>query len=343
MDSNVDPDAVGNFSTTICTKPPSQQFMRTASRIALHWMREDISQESHSLGPGSTQLHQDFFVLNACQVFVKLKAPATLNNAGWLFLSPQRKREIIGSIPVTVPYGAHTAPYNFDVYDRHGFDGTAKARAVEILYLIIAKKEMGIIVSELAAAVGRLAHEKCTLQRHMELMIEGQLVLRVGVVAARYVAMQHALAWVVQSFKLSRNGREKLEPFSRPKQQKLDQVIDAAAPHIDAAEPVIDAAEPVIDAAAPDIDAAEPVIDAAAPDIDAAEPVVDADDGSAVPDTSTENETVEGTRKRRKITTANTQQIAKTVDSLGEKYEVHFCWFHFYFDSGVRQVSQKKA
>ena len=203
---------------------PSQQFMRTASRIALHWMREDISQESHSLGPGSSQLHQDFFVLNACQVSMKLKPPEATMDKGWLFLSPERKQEIIRSIPVTISPSVHNSPPNFEIYDRNGHDEPTKRKAAEILELISAKKEMGIIVSDLAVTAGRLQDTACTLERHMQLLVEDQLVLRVGVVAPRYVAMQHALPWVVQSFKLSRNGREKLEPFNTAKQQKLDQI-----------------------------------------------------------------------------------------------------------------------
>lgn len=143
---------------------------------------------------------------------------------GWLFLSPERKQEIIRSIPVTISPSVHNSPPNFEIYDRNGHDEPTKRKAAEILELISAKKEMGIIVSDLAVTAGRLQDTACTLERHMQLLVEDQLVLRVGVVAPRYVAMQHALPWVVQSFKLSRNGREKLEPFNRAKQQKLDQI-----------------------------------------------------------------------------------------------------------------------
>ena len=223
-------DSTSNLSSsTVSTKVPSQQFMRTASRIALHWMREDVSQESHSPGPDSSQLHQDFFVLNACQVFMKLKPPATMDR-GWLFLSPEQKQEIVRSIPVTFPQGAQNAAYSFDIYDRYGYGEPTKRKAAEILDIINAKKEMGIIVSDLPDVVGRLIDEPCTLERHMQLLTEGQLIFRVGVVAARYVAMQYCLAWVVQTFKLSRNGREKLEPFNRAKQQKLDQLSADSQP-----------------------------------------------------------------------------------------------------------------
>lgn len=276
----LDHDETGSTSINNTSRVQSQQLMRTASRIALHMMREDASQDSQI---PSTQLQQDFFVLNACKVFVKFESPMAMEK-GWLFVSSERRQEIIDSIPATIPFNAQNTAPSFELYDKNGFGEDVKKKALDILEVISSKREMGIIVSDLPAAVGRLENERCTLQRHIELLAQSQLIVRVGLVAARYVAMQHTLPWVVQSFKLLRNGKEKLEPFNRPKQLKLDETVaqQENAEAVESIEPVGEATVKV-------------------PEVVHA-PVA------------------EGTRRKRKINSvSNTQQIAKTIDSLGEE------------------------
>ena len=62
--------------------------------------------------------------------------------------------------------------------------------------------------------------------------------LRVGLLTARLVTMEFAHPWVVQSFKLLRHGREKLEPFNRSIDRSRKEAAAAAeAPAESAEEP----------------------------------------------------------------------------------------------------------
>jgi hypothetical protein len=99
-----------------------------------------------------------------------------------------------------------------NLYDQNGLNEEDKAEALRIIQLIEKKEEMGIFVSDLPYEVGIL-QSSCSLERHMNLLTESKLVLRVGVVAARFVSFEHINPWLVQSFRLTREGKEKLEPF----------------------------------------------------------------------------------------------------------------------------------
>jgi len=94
-------------------------------------------------------------------------------------------------------------------------------------------------VSELPSTIGRMEDEACPLERHMELLVESRAVLRVGLLTARLVTIEFAHPWVVQSFKLLRQGREKLEPFNR----SIDKSRKEAAAAVEA--PAESAEEPV--------------------------------------------------------------------------------------------------
>lgn len=206
----------------------SQLIMRTASRIGLHMLREDMTQEvqtttSHT----SPHIQQEHFVINSCKVFMDIELPESLSE-GWIFISPVRRQEIINSISTTIPFpdAVHDKAY-LDFYDQHGFNDNVKLDAARIVQLIINKKEMGIVASELPFIVGKLNDLSCSLEQHTALLTESQVVLKVGVVAQRYVSIQHIDPWVVKSFRLLRSGKEKLEPFNsanfiETKQQEED-------------------------------------------------------------------------------------------------------------------------
>ena len=72
----------------------------------------------------------------------------------------------------------------------------------------------------------------------MELLLESKAVLRVGLLTARLVTMEFAHPWVVQSFKLLRQGRDKLEPLNRSIDKSPKEAAAAAeAPAESAEEP----------------------------------------------------------------------------------------------------------
>ena len=73
---------------------------------------------------------------------------------------------------------------------------------------------MGIIVSELPHIVGDLDDPSFTLEKHMSLLTESQVVQIVGVVAQRFVSIYHIDPWVIKSFRLMRSGKDKLDPFN---------------------------------------------------------------------------------------------------------------------------------
>ena len=189
-----------------------QLIIRTVSRISLHMLREDLSRDGKSFtGVAAPHIQQEHFVINSCKVSVDVESN---DNKDWFFLSPQCKQEILDSIPIVIPRSdlpSHAECWK--LYDLNDLDDGAKAEAARILQLIDSKAEMGILVSDLPQTVGELK-SSCTLERHMNLLTESKIVLRVGVVAARLVSFDHAHPWLVHSFRLSRKGKEKLDPFN---------------------------------------------------------------------------------------------------------------------------------
>ena len=193
------------FTSQICNnffKHPTQS--RCASRIGLHMLREDTSALANSSNP---QIPQEHFVINSCQTFIDLPYSVDLLENG-LLISPQRRQEILDSIPTTITMEAVQAGSKLweRVYDELKLGEEVKDDASRIVELIALKKEMGIIASELPQAIGQL-------ERHINLLVKSQTLVRVGVVAVRFVCIQHSTPWVVQSFRLLRSGKEKLEPF----------------------------------------------------------------------------------------------------------------------------------
>lgn len=211
-----DPSASG------AERQSKQLIVRTVSRISLHMLREDLSRDGKSFtGTATPHIQQEHFVINSCKVSVDVD---TKDNQNWFFLSPQCKQEILDSIPVVIPCSELPSQAEcWELYDLNGLDGSAKAEAVRILQLIDSKKEMGILVSDLPQEVGEL-QSSCTLERHMNLLIESKIVLRVGVVAARLVSFDHVYPWLVQSFRLSRKGKEKLDPLNAVFSERQEEV-----------------------------------------------------------------------------------------------------------------------
>lgn len=201
------------FTSQICNnffKHPTQS--RCASRIGLHMLREDTSALANSSNP---QIPQEHFVINSCQTFIDLPYSVDLLENG-LLISPQRRQEILDSIPTTITMEAVQAGSKLweRVYDELKLGEEVKDDASRIVELIALKKEMGIIASELPQAIGQLKYPlSCSLERHINLLVKSQTLVRVGVVAVRFVCIQHSTPWVVQSFRLLRSGKEKLEPF----------------------------------------------------------------------------------------------------------------------------------
>ena len=270
----------------------SQLIMRTASRIGLHMLREDITtQDPPATGQSMPHIQQEHFVINSCKVFVDLSLPETASE-GWLFISPKFKQEIIDSIPTTVPFPCTFVDKSYlELYDRLNCSETAKNDAARIVQLIANKKEMGIVASELPQVVGLLNDQSCALEKHISLLIESQTVLRVGVVAQRYVYVQHIDPWVVKSFRLLRSGKDKLEPFNSATMGKTNDDESQQQSHL----------EQETSLAVEEVQMGETV--------------------SVVSDLVSEsvNEAATGRRKRKVITYPQSSKKSRTVDSLGTK------------------------
>ena len=140
-----------------------------------------------------TRSVEEPFVLRPCQVLLDIQSPestsapsASSSPVSTVFVSPE------------IPSLAHC----WSLYDRNGLKKKAKAAASKILELIQSKQEMGILASDLPVEVGKL-ESSCSLERHMSLLTESKLVLRVGVVAARYVSFYHINPWLVPSYRIT--------------------------------------------------------------------------------------------------------------------------------------------
>lgn len=205
--SNVSEAVTGTNSD----RTQNQLIMRTASRIGLHMLQEDPQSQSNQLTP---HIQQEHFVINSCKVYVDVSLPESASE-GWLFISPKKKQEILVSIPTTVPFANSLPDQAYEqLYERLNCSQSAQDDAATILQLITSKKEMGIIVSELPHTVGDLDDPSFTLEKHMSLLTESQVVQIVGVVAQRFVSIYHIDPWVIKSFRLMRSGKDKLDPFN---------------------------------------------------------------------------------------------------------------------------------
>lgn len=194
-------------------KNPAQYVTRSASRIGLHMLRED---GNPLMGCSMPQIPQEHFVINSCQVFIDLASREAMAD-GWLLVSPEKKQEVLESIPATIPLSSvhYTSKCWQDFYEEQGCSESIKADAARIMELISLKKEMGIITHDLPHVVaGQLSDSSCSLHRHIQMLMRSTALVRVGVVAARYVSAQYVVPWVVQSFRLLRSGKDKVEPFN---------------------------------------------------------------------------------------------------------------------------------
>ena len=175
------------------------------SRFSLHMLRDDLSQEDSSetadwCPQPKIKILQEHLVLNPCQVYVDVQSPETLEILSTN--SQAKKQEVIESVVVIPSEAPPSLAHCWALYDRKGLKKKAKAAASKILELIQSKQEMGILASDLPVEVGKL-ESSCSLERHMSLLTESKLVLRVGVVAARYVSFYHINPWLVPSYRIT--------------------------------------------------------------------------------------------------------------------------------------------
>lgn len=319
-----------SVSTSSMDRTQNQLIMRTASRIGLHMLREDMTQDSQLAGSSAPHIQQEHFVINSCKVFVDVILPESATE-GWLFISPKKRQEIIDSIPTTVPF-AHTLseqPY-LELYDRLELSESAKEDGTKILQLIANKKEMGIVVSELPHVVGSLSDPACSLEQHVSFLVDSRVVQKVGVVAQRFVAIQYIDPWVIKSFRLLRSGKEKLEPFNSA-HMLAKHNEDKSQPEADIEEGKMSATEgiSVEETSMVPAESKENLADSQQEnqmeeEMEACQPGESrAEETTAVvPDgivTESANEVVPGRRKRRLSTYHPSSKKSRTVDSLGTR------------------------
>lgn len=200
----------------------SQLIIRTASRIGLHMLREDIVHDAQNTAgmPAPNHIQQEHFVINSCKVFIGLDSKEPLER-GWLLLSPQQRQEILGSIQTSLPQEILKNPVPYlDFYGGPACSESVKTDAQNIFQKINSKREMGILVSDFPQAIGNLSCTTFTLEQHIQILLNCRAVIKVGVLASRYVVSQFITPWVIQSFRLLRSGKEKLVPFDANKVSK---------------------------------------------------------------------------------------------------------------------------
>ena len=200
----------------------SQLIIRTASRIGLHMLREDMVQDTQSSTgkPAPNHIQQEHFVINSCKVFIGLDSKEPLER-GWFLLSPQQRQEILGSIQTSLPQEILKNPVPYlNFYNQPECTEAVKADAQRIVQTIASKKEMGILINDLPQAIGNLSCASFTLEQHIKVLLDCKAIIKAGVLASRYVVSQFISPWVIQSFRLLRSGKEKLVPFEESKASK---------------------------------------------------------------------------------------------------------------------------
>lgn len=281
-----DQTSLDDASTSGSDRQHKQMIIRTVSRISLHLLRDDLTRDGKSItGAATPHFQQEHFVINSCKVLIDVKSK---DKEDLFLMSPQRRQEILESIPIVIPsLESPSKTECWNLYDQNGLDSTAKDEAFHILHLIDSKKELGVLVSDLPQLVGEL-QSSCSLEHHMNFLTGCRIVLRVGVVAARFVSFDHVHPWLTQSFRLTRKGKEKLEPYN-----PTDAVTTAVAGREEEFEEVAVSTQP------------EVVVNPVAPSLD---------------DTATP---LRRTRRRVQQVAPQSAKKPKTVDSLSSEYSFY--------------------
>jgi hypothetical protein len=220
----------------------SHQVAKSASRIALYMMREEIKDgPSNSAIEGmSVQHSHDFFVISSCKVSAFLKQLEAGGNAQPVkfgtFAAPpgyvdagsvETGTKILNSFGVNYDGMSNRSTEKLrrtclptDDFPniesvvkslRMSKAEASKARAVHAF--IVNSKESGVRAQDLRAmaTVKPTAISERDLERVLANFLEARLVLRVGVTYARFVAIEWASAWITHSHKMTRTKtKEKL-------------------------------------------------------------------------------------------------------------------------------------
>jgi len=240
----------------------SQQVAKSASRIALYMMREEIRDgrgqaDVGAAGPASLQHTHDFFVISSCRVDVGFKEAETAAASGGeetatLTLSGkkvpsrifpadvQKARDILARHGVDVYGRANNATtekgkthmqyqgkVTLDAFllNTRGLKRTEISNMKTVYAVVEAAKEMGVTSETLLATAEK---PQAIVESSLKKLLEAKVVLKTGVTLSRFVASSHASCWLLKSFKLKRVKHKETVPATEAGQAERSRVSASA-------------------------------------------------------------------------------------------------------------------
>ena len=165
------------------------------SRLSHHLLRQNPQGKLLSelnKNPKIQKNLEEKLIINSANVFVSAKSA---DGKDLHLLSAQLIKEVIESIPIVIPSEEPPSETKcWKLYDQNDLNKEVIKEAALILQLVRSTKEDGILISDLPIQVVQLK-SSCTLQRHLELLTKSKLILRVGVMDARFVSFDYMHPW----------------------------------------------------------------------------------------------------------------------------------------------------
>ena len=199
----------------------------TASRIALFMMRDELSKEN---APMTIQHSHDFFVISSCKVSAKMRESNQVSEEikfgnGSYFVPKDifpadldKMKRILNEYGVNLR-GLSDASSDmakktclkfeksFDEFIVN-IDESLKEDFKLIYNSILETKEMGILASEIKSKLASCENLLFILTK----LLDGNLILKVGITKARFVSGVFSSPWTLHSFRMSRTTNREVIP-----------------------------------------------------------------------------------------------------------------------------------
>lgn len=162
--------------------------MNSSSRFALYLLRSQLNERFI----WDTQHSQDYLAVNACQVVCKLQSNRPE-------MSAEDVSTILGKLTRFVPEEPTSVDQVAGTYKSLELSDETISEMRKLHGFLQGKRELGAKGDELRAAFGSRLSE-LSLNQHLALMYESQLILRVGLNRVRYVAVSYGKPWLLHGF-----------------------------------------------------------------------------------------------------------------------------------------------
>jgi len=200
---------------------------KSASRIALYMMREEIRESPLDNGDPVQHSH-DFFVISTCKLEGRVNCPAAAEDERLVSYSDIKNipiswlpGDVTANEELIRKYNGQGSKCSFNVLERipyipleldvehhfKGVDGEVVELCRQVLHLVEADRELGVEKDVLRDTV--------TMRRQQLIdtlcfLTERKIIIPVGIKNQRYVSHKYCRDWLIHTYKINRGGQEKI-------------------------------------------------------------------------------------------------------------------------------------